>query len=198
MKNKRAVITRIENDTEMGWFGFGAWYDSMTDFEVGEFYLKEFFESPKNANAKIDYTGFVNTLRSNLGDIMAQGQIEGLGLGIRLTKLSKGDVVTAAETLAEMANGRTPSSIGDFRQALVGQATATPWTDAIVESAIVQGFAKIGNTILNVGDTALDSLNFMAKVNKFLPFVLPVGVGFIVYHVYLKKFVQTDYKKRLP
>jgi hypothetical protein len=192
---KKAVITRLNNDTEMGWSLFGAWYDSMTDFEVGEFYMRAFFDSPKYSNAKITYDGFINTLRTNLGDIMAQGQVEGLGLGIKFTKMSKDDVLIAADDLASIANGKTPASIGDFRQALIGQATATPLTDAIVESAIVQGFAKIGNTIFNVGDTTLDSLNFMAKVNKYLPFILPVVAGYIGYQVYLKKFIQTSYKK---
>lgn len=176
-------------EKNMGFWPFSKWFDGMTDAQVGEDYMRRFFDSPLGETKKITYETYVATLKASKGSTIVDSQIAGLGLGIRLADMSSSTVQDAADNLSEISNGMTPASVKDFTQALTGEATATPFTDAVLNNPLVQLATKVGDSLISVADSAAGSVSFLASVNKYLPFILPVGVGFVVYQVYLKPFV---------
>lgn len=187
---------------------FGNYYDNMTDYAVGADYITRFFNSSYNTGRKISAYTYVITLRQNLGASIADSQIRSLGTGIKLAELSESTVQEAADELAKLADGKVPATIGDFRQALIGQATATPFTDAVVQSAVVQGFQKVGDTLITAADTVVSlaestvvGTNMISKVLSYVPFVLPIALAYGTYKLINSDFVkgtaQAVIKKRL-
>lgn len=188
-KRTQLKVSRLINDkNNLGWSLFGNWYDGMTDFEIGENYIKRFFSSNVGQTKKITYDVYINTIRNTDGVNQANTSVEGLGLGIRLASISNSDVQSAADSLSLLSNGLTPSSIGDFRQALIGQATSTPFTDSVVNNSVLIGLANIGDAVINAGSTALSlaestvtGVGMFAKVMTYVPFVMPLLIGYGAY-----------------
>jgi len=198
---------RLQRQNGMGFslpsiFG-GKDYSKMTDLSVGLDYITKFFNSEyflgqPNPNV------YIGALASKLGASVVNAQIAGLGAGIRGEGMSEGEVRDCADTLAEASVGRVPASIGAFRQALIDQATSTPFVDAIVDNAIIQATAKIGDTLISAAETAgslvnstVEGVGMMAKVLKVVPFVLPIAIGYGVYKFATSGIATTLIKKRL-
>ena len=175
-------------------------YASMTPYAVGIDYINKFHEA--NGTSAVNY---VNAMFTNLGREKAISEIEGLGRGIQvggtslfssaIVPMSESEVKDSAVALAETSGGRVPNSIGAFRFALIGQATSTTFVDAIMP--ILEVGAKIGDPLIKAGETALslaDSIvegsSMLAKVISFVPFVLPLAIGYGVYNFYTGGFIK--------
>ena len=144
----------------------------MTDYAVGIDYINKFHATNKTSAKK-----YVDWLYSSMGRNRAIAGIESLGAGIKAVPMSESEVQTSVEALATQAKGKVPKSVGDFRFALVNQATATPFIDSAL--AVAQAIQE--SAPVQLATSVWDSANFIAKLNSALPFLLPIGLGFIVY-----------------
>lgn len=203
LRNKKAIKT-------MGFSlnPFGRDYSSATDYAAGIDYINKFHEA-NDTSAK----AYVDDLFLKLGHAKAISEIESLGLAIKIggtsvfssdvVPMSESEVQKAADALASVSSGRIPASVGAFRFALVDQATATPFADAVTSNAVVVGFQKVGDSVIQAGETVLSladstvkGTNILAKVISFVPFVLPIAIGYGVYKIYGGGFVKDLIKKR--
>lgn len=182
-KAKLEAKNPVRNAKTMGWSLFGKDYSSMTDYAVGIDYINKFHEA--NRTSALQY---VNALYTSLGNVKAISQIESLGLAIKNVEMSESDVQASAKELASLASGKVPASIGAWFYALQAQATQTPFVDAVLNNPIVQATQKVGDTIIKAGETVVDladssveSVGFISKINRFLPFVIPVAVGYVAW-----------------
>lgn len=185
------------DSNQMGWSLFGNYYDGWTDYHIGYDYISKFFTSEYYSNSAMTADKYLQWMVNTITTAKTQLAVESIGFAIREIEMSEGDVQEAADLLASKSNGKVPSTINAFRLALQDTATATPWTDAVVNNSIVQGAVKVGDTIItttqNLAETAsatidavTESATFTAKVMKFLPFILPLVIGYGVY-----QFVDT-------
>lgn len=195
------------NSNQMGWSLFGNYYDGWTDYHIGYDYITKFFESDYYNNPVMNVTKYLQWMVNTITTAKTQLAVESLGMAIREIEMSEGDVQEAADLLASKSGGKVPSTINAFRIALQDTATATPWTDAVVNNSVVQGAVKIGDTIIDTSknlaetvsttfDAVTASTTFVAKVMKYLPFVLPVVIGYVAYqYVDTKNVVKNIVKK---
>jgi|GEM_PF-3771350 len=167
----------------MGWSlnPFAKNYSSMTQYAVGIDYINKFHRA--NNTSAVQY---VDGLYRSLGHTKTVSGIESLGFAIQEANMSESDVEDSANELARNAQGKVPATIGAWFYALQNQATQTPFVDAILNNPIVQATQKVGDTIIKAGETVVDiadsgveSVGFISKVNRFLPFVIPVAIGFV-------------------
>ena len=162
---------------------FGRDYSKSTPYAVGIDYINKFHAANKT-NAK----AYVDNLYVKFPKAKVISDIESLGLGIQFAKMTETAVNEAAKALANITKGKIPASVADFRYALTNQATATPITDFIVESSVVQALAKTGDTIISAGeavasaaDAGLTTVSFTAKVVKAVPYLAVAGALFLGY-----------------
>jgi hypothetical protein len=188
-KKQEAVRLKLQaknpvvNSKAMGWSFFGKNYSSMNDYAVGIDYINKFHEANKTSALQ-----YVNGLYTTLGNTKTISSIESLGFAIKQADMSEGDVQSSARNLASYASGKVPASIGAWFYALQDQASQTPFTDFIVNNPIVQATQKVGDTIIKAGETVVDladssveSVGFISKINRFLPFVIPLAVGYVAF-----------------
>jgi hypothetical protein len=203
---KEFYMSKADFDYSMGFdvFGitlFGKDYKKMTDMQVGLDYLDKFFQSSyftgnKNPNV------YIGMLAQRTSPSIVNAQIAGLGNGIKLAEMSESDVQKSADTLAQIAGSKVPVSIADFRQALVNQATSTPFWDMAVsatDNAVVQSLAKVGDTIIdtgkavvNVAEAGVESVGVMARITSAMPYVVMAGGAYLLY-----KIITSDFTKEV-
>lgn len=103
-----------------------------------------------------------------------------LGGSVLNSGTDKKKAITAMEQLGFKSKGKIPSSNANFKSAIIENATAFSYVDAIVYTAtetasqVVQGVQAVGNTLIDTG--------------KILRFLFPIAVVYFLY-VFLKKKV---------
>lgn len=177
-------------ETGLGLWGIGELsYGTMDAYSVGMDYLKKFFEAVYGtANGMSMRAKYIETLKSSLGSKFGR-PIESLGESIKLAEMSESDVQDSADVLASQSNGKVPSSFVDFRQALTDQAVQVKWIswDALktvgggIVSDVGDKVVKVGELVSDVAESAGESIGFVASINKYAPFILPVAVGVVVW-----------------
>jgi hypothetical protein len=115
--------------------------------------------------------------------------LEGLGLAITVTDMSKSRVKSAMLVLADKGKGKIPASNGAFLNALRDEAITPNWIDAsafvLVESTkdIVQGASTIGTSVLETGKGILSSAE---SISKNLAWIIPLiaigGAGIVIFN----------------
>lgn len=195
-KNSSNADFGYDNNMGFSFDLFSKNYQAMTDMNVGLDYLTKFFASPLNSGSR-DPNAYIAQMAKKYGATKVNTDIAGLGLGIKLAELSESSVQASADNLASVAGGRVPSSIADFRQSLVNQATSTPFTDAVLESAIVQNTAIVGDTLIDLAQSAgsiakssVEAVGTGAKLIAMAPWLFG---GLAVYGIY--KVISSDFVK---
>ena len=198
------LLKKRAGQSSLGFWPFSKWYDGKTDLEVGQDYIQRFFDSSSNTNRKIDYPTYIATLVANSNQASVEAKISGLGLGIKLADMADGDVTNAADTLAGLSNGLVPANVVDFRQALIGQAAATPFTDSVLTNPVVLATAAIGDAVISTASSALSlassavsGVGMMAKIISFAPIILPLGIAYGAYLFYGGPVIKGMIKSKL-
>ena len=116
--------------------------------------------------------------------------LEGLGLAIQSSGISKSRASEAMQVLASKSGGRLPSSNGAFYVALTDEAATPNWIDAsqfvLVESTkdIVQATSVVGSGIIKTGEGVLDSLISISKnLSWLIPLITIGGAGIYIYNM---------------
>jgi hypothetical protein len=183
---KAKIQFKKSGNTQLGWSWSGIDYQTMDDYSVGMDYLKKYFENVYGtADGMATRTKYIEGLKAKLGPSIVNSQIRGLGSGIQLDSMSESKVRDASDNLASVSQGRIPSTISQFRQALVDRAVEVNWIswDALktvsagIASDVGDKVVKVGETILDVADSVGESVGFLANLNKYIPILLPVGLG---------------------
>lgn len=187
---KAKINKKIARDSGLGWSLFGQDYQAMDDYSVGMDYLLKYFTTTQgSANAMIARTNYIEALKKKIGNTQVGAQISGLGSGIKLAEMSESDVQSASDALASLSGGRVPSTISEFRQALIDRATEVKWVswDALktvsvgIASDVADKAVAVGDGLLNVADSVGESVGFIADINKYVPILIPVVVGVVVW-----------------
>lgn len=134
----------------------------MTDEARGLAALRAFFNmSAQNFGSKFPYANFdlfYDAVRQTKG---ARFIAEGLGLTIVVNNMSDSQVTSAMSALARQAQGRLPSNLNGWFQALSNEAAKINFLDAAVyvttESAadVVKGAQAVGDAVVDTGKSFL-------------------------------------------
>ena len=108
--------------------------------------------------------------------------IEGLGLSIINTDISMKSVNESMTTFASNTGGKIPASNGAFYNVIQGAAVNGNWID--MATFVSVGVAKdvvigIGDTVLNVGEAAVDTSTSLIGSLKWVVPVILIGGAFI-------------------
>ena len=196
MKQTKQIAGTIgEWYNPVSWIGAGKNYQSMTALDVGLDYIKKFHEANDT-----DFNKYLSSVYKTMGTSKAQTQINALGNAIQILDLSESDVKSIASALADEALGQVPAKVSDFLWAINKKVTSTPFVDfavAVSETAPVKAVQRVGDVVIKAGETTLDvaesateTAKFASGVNKFLPWVAPIAIGFVVYKILTSKWVQ--------
>lgn len=179
--------------------GMGAWYNPTTwfdndlensaimDVSRGEKAMQYFYD------AAIGFPEFQNNFPSfqSLKDfygIKWHPLVDGLGMSWRLNsdRLSESDVESAMHKLAVAGEGKLPTNLTSYHQALGREAMDETWYETVMFSSIpvLQPLADIGETVLNVGKAGLDIASGTAGTAAFISrykFLLFPALGLAAY-----------------
>lgn len=162
-------------------FGFISSIDfqDYTDFDAGKKVIEIFADI-----AGHDYQDILQTYVQ-----MKHGktQLTGLGLGVKTIDMSESDIEDAMESLADKANGKLPSSVGAFTQALTDKATNPSFLSYDAFKSIASGtISDLSDISQSVGNTVINTTKGIEGLSK-LKYVLPVGILLAIgYYAYTR------------
>ena len=116
--------------------------------------------------------------------------LEGLGLAIQSSGMSKTQAQEAMQILASKSGGKLPASNGAFYTALIDEAATPNWIDAsqfvLVESSkdLLEGASTIGASVIKTGEGFLSSLESISKnLSWIIPLIAIGGAGIYIFNM---------------
>lgn len=146
---------------------------------ISQFYDHASRYSGWKLNGPIDILNFYMTTWK--GPIDPNAFLASIGAAASTTGMSDSSTDSAMTALAVSGQGKIPANPNGFFNALSNVATTPTWTDAAY--AVVQtveqvgvGLNKVGETLVDTGQIALQTINF----SKYLIYLLPLAAAWWV------------------
>jgi hypothetical protein len=158
-------------------------YNDYDDYMRGRLALQHFHNAMVMyypSNYKITFQELIEILSNRP---MQKHFIEGIGLGIEVSKLTDKSVNASMTSLALKSGGKLPADNNVFKQSLINSAMKIDWIDMPVSvikdttADIIKGAKAVGDSVIEGGKGINDLIK---NINVIIPAVLIVGlVAFI-------------------
>jgi hypothetical protein len=155
-------------------------YEDISDYDVGVIILTKLYDE------LVDYWGrsvFVYTKDEFISYYanLKGGQIQGLGLGIKMAELSPSVIDESLKKVVIKSNGRIPKSIQPLISVL-SQVAADRWMDTYssdILTSTVDDFAKLSGRLTEAATQITEGVGWSSKL--IMPATIVVGLAAILF-----------------